>query len=95
MEYAIGYIAIAFVIQASAAIRAPHNDAQTVFVASWFWIVILPLVAGSFLLDAVGWKFDMARSPKIVGFRKPTNPNAKGYALSLFTVEFQLYKVKA
>jgi hypothetical protein len=95
MEYAIGYIAIAFIIQAIAAIRAPHNDAQTVFVASWFWIVILPLVAGSFALDAVGWKFDMMRSPKWVGFRRSPNPQITGYAVSLLKFEFQLFKVKA
>ncbi len=94
MEYAIGYIAIAFVIQAIAAIRAPHNDAQTVFVASWFWIVILPLVACSFALDAIGWGFDVVRNDKIVYFRKPTNPLATGFAVTLFTFEFQLFKIR-
>ncbi len=95
MEYAIGYVAIAFIIQALAAVRNPVENTQTIFVASWFWILILPLVAGSFLLDAVGWSFDVVRSPKWFYFRKPTNPKAVGYALTMFKFELQLFKVKA
>lgn len=95
MEYAISYIAIAFVIQASAAVRNPMENTQTVFVASWFWIFILPLVAASFFLDAIGWDFDMVRSPKWIGFRRSSNPQITGYAVSLFKIELQLFKVKA
>ena len=94
MEYAAGYIAIAFVIQSWAAWRTPWQDTRVVFVASWFWIAILPLVAASFFLDAVGWGFDTARNDKILHFRKPTNPNARGFAVTLFTFEFQLYSMK-
>lgn len=93
MEYAIGYIAIVFVIQAIAAVRTPYESTQTIFVASVFWIFILPLVACSFLLDAIGWSFDVVRSPKWFYFRKPTNPKAKGYALTIFKLELQLFKV--
>ncbi len=95
MEYAIGYVAIAFIIQALAAVRNPVENTQTIFVASWFWILILPLVAGSFLLDAVGWSFDVVRSPQWFYFRKPTTPKAVGYALTMFKFELQLFKVKA
>lgn len=94
MEYAIGYVAIAFIIQALAAVRNPMENTQTIFVASWFWIFILPLVAASFALDAIGWGFDVARNDKIVYFRKPTNPLATGFAVTLLTFEFQLYKIR-
>ena len=93
MEFAIGYVAIIFVLQAIAAVRNPYEDNRTVFVASVFWIFILPLVAGSFALDAIGWSFDVVRSPKWFYFRKPTNPKAVGYALTLFKLELQLFKV--
>lgn len=95
MEYAIGYIAITFVIQAIAAVRTPYESTQTIFVASVFWILILPLVACSFALDAIGWGFDTSRNDKIVYFRKPTNPNVRGFAVTLLTVEFQFFKKKA
>ncbi len=94
MEYAIGYVVIAFVIQAIAAVRNPLENTQTIFVASWFWILILPLVACSFALDAIGWRFDTARSPKWFYFRKPTNPNATGFAVTIFKIELQFFKVR-
>jgi len=93
MEYAIGYIAIIFVLQAFVAVRNPHTDARTLLVATLFWPFILFLVICSFALDAIGWDFDVARNRKVVGFRKPTNPRAKGYALTLLGFEFQLYKM--
>lgn len=95
MEYAIGYVAIIFVLQAFVAVRNPHESTQTVFVATVFWPFIMILVAGSFALDAVGWKFDMMRSPKWIGFRKSPSPQITGYAVSLLKFEFQLFKVKA
>ena len=95
MEYAIGYVVSIFVIQGIVAIRTPHTDAQVLVVASVFWPFILLLVAGSFALDAVGWKFDMMRSPKWIGFRKSPSPQITGYAVSLLKFEFQLFKVKA
>lgn len=95
MEYAIGYMGLAFVIQAFVAIRAPHTDAQALVVASLFWPFILVLVAGSFALDAIGWNFDLVRSTKWIGFRKSPNPQITGYAVSLLKFEFQLFKTKA
>lgn len=95
MVYAIWYMATVFVLQAFIAIRNPHTDAQTLLIATLFWPVIILLVLGSLALDVIGWNFDTARSPKWFGFRKPTNPRAKGYALTLFTFEFQLYKMVA
>ncbi len=95
MEYAIGYIAIVFVLQAVAAVRTPYESTQTIFIASVFWPIMAVLVAGSLLLDAIGWSIDVVRSPKWFYFRKPTNPKAVGYALTLFKLELQLFKVKA
>lgn len=95
MEYAIGYVAVIFVLQAIAAVRTPYENTQTVFVASVFWPFVIILVGASFALDAVGWKFDMMRSPKWIGFRKSPSPQIIGYAVSLLKFEFQLFKVKA
>ncbi len=95
MEYAIGYVAIIFVLQAITAVRNPYESTQTVFVATVFWPFIMLLVAGSFALDAIGWNFDMVRSPNWIGFRKSPNPKIRGYAVSLFKFELQLFKVKA
>jgi len=95
MEYAIGYVAIIFVMQALAAIRTPNQDCLAVIIGSVFWPFFLILVAGSLILDAIGWDFDIVRNDKMVYFRKPTNPKARGFAITLLTLEFQFYKAKA
>ena len=94
MEYAIGYMISVFVLQAIAAIRAPREDFQVGFVATAFWPLMVVLVAGSFLLDAIGWGFDAVKTSKMFGARKPTNPEAVGFALTLFYVEFQMWKIR-
>ncbi len=95
MEYAIWYVATIIVLQAFIAVRNPHVDVKTFFVSTVFWPFIMILVAGSFALDAIGWNFDMVRSPNWIGFRKSPNPKITGYAVSLFKFELQLFKVKA
>jgi hypothetical protein len=94
MEYAIGYVAMILVLQLFITTRNPHIDAQTLLVATLFWPFIILLVICSFALDAIGWGFDMVRNDKIVYFRKPTNPLATGFAVTLFTFEFQLFKIR-
>ena len=94
MEYAIGYVVSIFVLQAIAAVRTPREDAQVVIIASMFWPFFLVLVAGSFLLDAVGWGFDAVKGTKMFGARRPTNTEVRGFAITLFYVEFQMWKAK-
>ena len=95
MEYAIGYVAVIFVLQAMAAFRTPTQDCQVVIIGSIFWPFFLALVAGSFLLDAIGWDFDVVRRDNMFGFRKSPNPNIRGWAITVLKLEFQLYAVKA
>ena len=94
MEYAIGYVVIVFVLQAIAAVRTPREDAQVVIFATVFWPLMIVLVGGSFLLDAIGVGFDMVKGSKMFGARKPTNTEVRGFALTLFYVEFQMWKVR-
>lgn len=94
MEYAIGYVVSIFVLQAIAAVRTPREDCQVVIFATVFWPLMVVLVAGSFLLDAVGWGFDAVKGAKMFGARKPTNTQVRGFAITLFYVEFQMWKAK-
>jgi hypothetical protein len=44
-------------------------------------------------VTATGWDFDVdTQAGKMYNFRKPTNPEVKGFGLCLLGVEFQLYK---
>ena len=92
MEYAIGYMVSVFVFQAIAAIRTPREDFQVAFVATVFWPFILVLLAGSALLDWTGWGFDMVKGAGMFGARKPTNTEVRGFAVTLFYIEFQMWK---
>ena len=94
MEYAIGYVVSIFVLQAIAAVRTPREDAQIVIFATVFWPLVLLLVAGSFLLDYIGWGFDAVKGAKMFGFRRPTNTEVRGFAITLFYVEFQMWKAR-
>jgi hypothetical protein len=42
-------------------------------------------------LSAVGWEVEVARGNKRFGFRKPTNPAIRGFAITVFGTEFQFY----
>jgi len=94
MEMIVAYLAGVVVLQGLFAIRAPHEDARTVFAICLFWPVSIALIAFMFLLSAVSWDIDTAPSTKRFGFRKPTNPEVRGFAITAFTVEFQFYSKK-
>jgi hypothetical protein len=94
MEMIVAYLAGVVVLQGLFAIRAPHEEALTVYAICLFWPVSIVLIALMFLLGAVKWDFDVAESTKRFGFRKPTNPNAKGFAVTVFGTEFQFYSMK-
>jgi hypothetical protein len=94
MEMIVAYLAGVVVLQGLFALRAPHQELRTVFAISVFWPASIVLIAFMFLLDAVKWDFDVAESTKKFGFRKPTNPNVSGFAITLFSTEFQFYSMK-
>jgi glucan phosphoethanolaminetransferase (alkaline phosphatase superfamily) len=94
MEMIVAYLAGVVVLQGLFAVRAPHEEALTVYAICLFWPVSIVLIALMFLLGAVKWDFDVAESTTRFGFRKPTNPNAKGFALTVFGTEFQFYSMK-
>ena len=94
MEYAIGYVAVIFALQAIAAVRTPREDCQVVVFATVLWPLMIVLVGGSFLLDWIGWNFDMTRNSKMVGLRRSPNPDIRGWAVTLLTFEFQLYAIR-
>jgi len=94
MELIVAYLVMVVVLQGLFAVRAPHQDALTVYALCLFWPVSIVLIAGMFLLQAVNWDIDTAPGTKRFGFRRPTNPNARGFALTVFNVEFQFYSLK-
>jgi hypothetical protein len=94
MELIVAYLVMVVVLQGLFALRAPHQDAPTVFALCLCWPVSIVLIAFMFLLSAVGWEIDTAENTKMFGFRKPTNTKVRGFAITLFGTEIQFYSVK-
>jgi hypothetical protein len=94
MELIVAYLVGVVVLQGLFAVRAPSVDGLTVFALCICWPVSIVLIAFMFLLGAVGWDIDTAENTKLFGFRKPTNPNARGFAVTLFGTEIQFYSLK-
>ena len=94
MELIVAYLVMVVVLQGLFALRAPHQDAPTVFALCLCWPVSIVLIAFMFLLAAVNWDIDVAESTKKFGYRKPTNPLIRGFAVTVFGTEFQFYSMK-
>ena len=94
MEMIVAYLVGVVVLQGLFALRAPHEEALTVFVLCLFWPVSIVLMALLVLMQLVRWDVEVAESTKRFGFRKPTNPKAKGFAVTVFGTEFQFYSLK-
>jgi hypothetical protein len=94
MEIALSYLVGVVVFQGLFAFRSPHVDGLTAFALCICWPVSVVLIAGVFLLDAVGWDIDTAENTKMFGFRKPTNTKVRGFAVTVFGTEIQFYSMK-
>ena len=95
MEMIVAYLVGVVVLQGLFAVRAPREEALTVFVLCLFWPVSIVLMVLLVLMQMVRWEVEVAESTKRFGYRKPTNPKARGFAVTLFNTEFQFYSLKA
>lgn len=76
------------------ALRTPHEDLRTVFALGIAWPLSVIGIVLMILLYSLRWDLDVAKGTKTFGFRRPTNPQARGWALTLFGTEIQVYTVK-
>lgn len=91
--YAI-YMTVAMLVVGLWATRVPHEDVKIVFILAVAWPLTIVGIAGMLFLYAINWDFDIVKGTTQFGFRKPTNPNAKGWAVTVFGKEIQLYSVR-
>ena len=91
--YAI-YMTGAILLVGLFAIRCPHEDIRTVFALGLAWPVSILGIVAMIIVYSVGWDFDVVKGTQTFGFRRPTNPQARGFAVTVFSIEFQLYSVR-
>ncbi len=95
MDYITAYLAGMVLVNGAFALRSPHEDCRIVFILALAWPLSVLAVLFMMIVMATGWNFDIdTNAGKMYNFRKPTNPNARGFALCLLGIEFQLYKVR-
>ena len=94
MELITAYLVGVIVLIGMFAVRQPHEDVRIVFILGLFWPLSILAILGTILLNATGWEMDVANGTKMFGFRKPTNPMAKGFAITVLKQEFQFFSVR-
>lgn len=74
------------------AVRTPHTDLRVATQIALFWPISLLAILVVMSLDYFGYDIDFILVKKLFGLRRPTNPGAKGFALTVFCVEIQIWK---
>ena len=88
--YATGVILLVGMFAA----RIPHEDVKVVFILGLIWPISILAILGTMFLNATGWDMDMAKGANMLGFRKPTNPEVRGFAFTFLFQEFQFYAMR-
>ena len=91
MELITAYLAGIVALIGLWAWRVPHEDIRIVFLLSLAWPASIVAVIAMIVLNATGWELDFDKGSKQFGFRRPTNPNAQGFAVTVFGTELQFY----
>jgi hypothetical protein len=86
--YMIGMI----VLMGMFALRSPHENCSTVFVLGLIWPLSIVLIVFMVILAFTSWNFEVVKGTKMFGARKSTNPEVRGYAITIFGEELQLFK---
>jgi len=91
MDYTTIYM-LGFIFTVGAfAIRARDVESRTLFVIAIAWPLSVVFTLLIVLLSMFRWDLDVAESTKTFGFRRPTNPKARGFAVTVFGTEIQFY----
>lgn len=94
MELIVAYLVGIVVLVGMFAVRVPHEDIRVVFALALAWPLSILAILFMLVLNATGWDLDTAKATKMFGFRKPTNPAVKGFAITVFYGEVQFYTAR-
>ena len=94
MEFITAYLVGFVILVGMFAVRVPHENVRTVFALALAWPVSILAILFMVVLSITGWDLDTAKSNKMFGFRKPTNSQVRGFAVTLFYGEVQFWKAR-
>ena len=92
MDYSTIYF-VGFIATVGAfAIRARDVESRTLFLIAISWPLSMAFALFIYALSIAGADMDVRDSDKMFGFRKPTNPKVRGFAITVFHSEVQFWK---
>ena len=94
MELIVSYLTGIVLLVGMFAWRVPHENSRVVFTLALLWPLSFTAILFMVILNATGWDLDVAQGIKLFGFRRPTNPKTRGFAITIFFVEVQFWKAK-
>jgi len=94
MDYITLYLVGALVLVGMFAVRVPHENVRVVFALALMWPLSILAILFMLVLNATGWDLDTAQGTKMFGFRRPGNPQVRGFAVTVFYGEVQFYKMR-
>ena len=94
MDYTTIYLIGALVLVGLFAARIPHENVRVVFALALIWPVSIAFIVSFLAMYIIGWNIDAAKGTKMFGFRRPSNENVRGFAVSIFYGEVQVWKLK-
>jgi hypothetical protein len=86
------YMAGIIIMMIAFAIRTTGQDIAPAVLLSIFWpisILVMIILKG---LWAINWDIDIVSTNKWFHYRKPTNPEVRGFAINIFKLEFQFWQ---
>lgn len=86
------YMAGIIIMMIAFAIRTSNTDIAPALILSVFWplsILAMIIIKGLWIIK---WDIDIVGVNKWFGYRKPTNPKVRGFAIIIFKLEFQLWQ---
>jgi len=91
MELIAAYLVVVVVFQGLFAFRAPNQDAPIVFMLCLIWPVSFVLLGLISALSWAGWEINIASGTKRYGFRQSPQSDVRGFAVTVFGLEIQIY----
>jgi hypothetical protein len=92
MDMITAYMAGFILVVGAFALRARDVDSRTLFLIAMFWPLSMAFALFVYLLSIVGADLDVQDSERMFGFRRPTNPEVRGFAVTVFYSEVQFWK---
>jgi hypothetical protein len=92
MDMITAYMAGFIVTVGAFAVRAPDVESRTLFLIAISWPLSMAFALFILLLSLVGADLDVQDSDRMFGFRRPTNPKVRGFAVTVFYSEVQFWK---